>query len=86
MYISSVDWKMRNLYRRIEVAFPVYDQAIKNQIRQSIDLQLQALSVYQYVFAGNKLRFYRRVNLYQISIHTTSTTSVTEQIDQRKNS
>lgn len=44
MFLSSADWMKRNLYRRIEVAFPVYDEAIKTQIQQIIDLQLQDTS------------------------------------------
>lgn len=40
-YLSSADWMKRNLDRRIEVAFPVYDVALQQRIRSVLDLQLQ---------------------------------------------
>ncbi|GAB3221683.1 polyphosphate kinase 1 [Spirosoma arcticum] len=39
-YLGSADWMNRNLHRRIEVCFPVYDVALQTQIRQLIDFQL----------------------------------------------
>ena len=41
MYLSSADWMKRNLYRRIEVGFPIYDPAIKKELMQLINLQLK---------------------------------------------
>ncbi|MCC8409035.1 polyphosphate kinase 1 [Mucilaginibacter sp. UR6-1] len=41
IYMGSADWMNRNIYRRIEVCFPVYDAGIKAQILHLIDLQLQ---------------------------------------------
>jgi len=40
MYISSADLMTRNLSRRIEAVFPVYDDLAKQQIRQAIGYQL----------------------------------------------
>ncbi|RYY37530.1 MAG: polyphosphate kinase 1 [Sphingobacteriaceae bacterium] len=40
-YMGSSDWMNRNIYRRIEVCFPVYDEQIKKQILAIISLQLQ---------------------------------------------
>lgn len=40
MYISSADWMGRNLDRRVEVAAPIYDDAIKAEIRQTLYFQL----------------------------------------------
>lgn len=40
VYISSADWMMRNLSRRIEVAFPIYDEKIKKEVQDIINLQL----------------------------------------------
>lgn len=40
MYLASADWMGRNLSRRVEVAFPIYDEKIKKTIRQTVDLQL----------------------------------------------
>lgn len=41
MYLSSGDFMTRNLDHRVEVAFPVKDQEIKDEIRKILDLQLQ---------------------------------------------
>ncbi len=40
VYMGSADWMNRNIYRRIEVCFPVYDPAISRQIKDIILLQL----------------------------------------------
>ena len=40
MYLGSADWMKRNLYKRIEVCFPIYDQDIKNEIKDLITIQL----------------------------------------------
>jgi polyphosphate kinase len=40
MYLSSADWMERNLSFRIETTFPVYDPAIRQEIRSLIDLQM----------------------------------------------
>lgn len=39
MYLSSADWMVRNLSYRIEVAFPIYDHNIKQQIVDLLELQ-----------------------------------------------
>ncbi len=39
-FLSSADWMKRNLSRRIEVAFPVYDKEIQKQLQKMIDFQL----------------------------------------------
>ncbi|QHT68857.1 polyphosphate kinase 1 [Rhodocytophaga rosea] len=41
IYLSSADWMKRNLYKRIEVAFPVYNESIKVELRQMLALQLE---------------------------------------------
>ena len=40
LYITSADWMKRNLSRRIETAFPVYDLDIKKDIINSLMIQL----------------------------------------------
>jgi polyphosphate kinase len=40
MYISSADWMRRNLHRRIEVAFPVFDRQLKQEIKDMIGIQM----------------------------------------------
>jgi polyphosphate kinase len=38
-YLASADWMRRNLSRRIEVAFPIYDNSIKKTLRSIFELQ-----------------------------------------------
>ncbi len=40
IYLSSADWMKRNLSRRIEVAFPVYDTDLKNMIKHIVNIKL----------------------------------------------
>jgi len=40
LYLTSADWMKRNLYRRIETAFPVLDKRIKQTIISILNLQL----------------------------------------------
>lgn len=40
IFLGSADWMNRNIYRRIEVCFPLYDEALKEEIRTIIRLQL----------------------------------------------
>jgi len=40
IFIGSSDWMSRNLDRRVEVMTPVYDPAIKKELRSIIDFQL----------------------------------------------
>jgi polyphosphate kinase len=39
-YMGSADWMSRNLYSRIEVIFPVYDEKLKKEINDILQLQL----------------------------------------------
>lgn len=41
VYAGSADWMKRNLSRRIEVCFPVYDESIKNEILDILKIQLK---------------------------------------------
>jgi len=41
VYITSADWMVRNLYRRIETAFPVLDEKIKQTIIKILKIQLK---------------------------------------------
>jgi len=41
IYCSSADWMVRNLSYRIETTFPIYDEDIRQQILDYIDIQLQ---------------------------------------------
>ncbi len=41
VFMGSADWMNRNIYTRIEVCFPIYDEAIKAEMIKIIELQLQ---------------------------------------------
>lgn len=41
VYAGSADWMIRNIYRRIEVCFPIYDEKVKRQLIELIDIQLK---------------------------------------------
>ncbi len=41
VYVSSADWMSRNLNRRVEVAFPLLDEALRAEIRHLLDLERQ---------------------------------------------
>jgi polyphosphate kinase len=40
IYMGSADWMNRNIYRRIEVCFPILDTNIKHQIKEMLQIQL----------------------------------------------
>jgi len=40
IFLASADWMNRNLYRRVEVGFPVYDAQARSEIKQIIEFQL----------------------------------------------
>jgi len=35
-YLSSADWMPRNLYRRVEILFPVEDKALRERLRHEV--------------------------------------------------
>lgn len=41
LYAASADWMKRNLSRRIEVAFPIYNPDIKKELKDTLTLQLK---------------------------------------------
>jgi len=41
VFMGSSDWMNRNIYRRVEVCFPIYDKRLKEEMKQIIALQLQ---------------------------------------------
>ena len=41
VYLGSADWMKRNLYRRIECDFPVYDEDLKREVLDILEIQLK---------------------------------------------
>ena len=41
VYISSADWMPRNLNRRIEIACPIYDPEIREELKEMLNIQLK---------------------------------------------
>lgn len=41
VFLGSADWMNRNIYRRVEVCFPVYDPLLKDELIHIINLQLR---------------------------------------------
>ncbi|MFK7951682.1 MAG: phospholipase D-like domain-containing protein, partial [Ekhidna sp.] len=39
IYLGSSDWMNRNLHRRVEVCFPIYQETIKNELLSILELQ-----------------------------------------------
>jgi polyphosphate kinase len=40
VFLGSADWMNRNIYRRIEVCFPVYDEIIRKEILEILNFQI----------------------------------------------
>ncbi|MFN0257216.1 polyphosphate kinase 1 [Pedobacter ureilyticus] len=41
MFLGSADWMSRNIYRRIEVCFPIYCEKVKKELKNILTLQLK---------------------------------------------
>jgi polyphosphate kinase len=41
VFLGSADWMNRNIYKRIEVCFPVHQEHLKNEILEMINIQLK---------------------------------------------
>jgi polyphosphate kinase len=58
IYMGSADWMNRNIYGRIEVCFPIYNDDIKNVISSILNIQLnqdqEQQSIYNYLQGLNQ--------------------------------
>lgn len=58
-YLTSADFMTRNIETRVEVGFPVYDEALKKEIREIIDLQLQDNTKSREINAHNTNKYHK---------------------------
>jgi len=61
IYSGSADWMRRNLSKRIEVIFPIYDEGIKKDILKILEIQL-ADNVKSRVIDWRQINEYKRDN------------------------
>ncbi|EWM49339.1 polyphosphate kinase C-terminal domain protein [Bordetella holmesii 70147] len=52
-YLSSADWMDRNFFRRVEVAFPIYDKVLKKRV---------IAEAFTYALRDNQLSWQQRAN------------------------
>ncbi len=57
LYLASADWMRRNLNRRVEVAFPIYDPLLRRELRAILDLQLADDTKARHLDAGQDNRY-----------------------------
>lgn len=62
VYISSADWMGRNMDNRIEVGCPIYDEELKQQIIDIIDIQLKDTLKARVIDIDQKNRYVKRGN------------------------
>lgn len=62
IYLSSADWMVRNLSFRVETIFPIYDKKIKQEIKDTMELQWSD-NVKARFINGKKNNSYRRSNI-----------------------
>jgi polyphosphate kinase len=64
-YISSADWMIRNLDHRSEVAVPIYDKKLQNQLRDLFDIQF-ADNTKARIIDNDQINNYRENNLKRV--------------------
>jgi len=77
VYLTSADWMIRNLFRRIETAFPVLDKKIKQTIIKILNIQLndnvkacfvddRMQNIFKNQQSGNKKRVHAQRDIYKL--------------------
>ena len=73
-FLASADWMRRNLFRRIEVAFPIYDSNIKKMIKSIFEIQwkdnqkarcIDRLQKNEYIKAGSEEKVRSQIATYE---------------------
>ncbi len=54
MYLASADWMKRNLSGRVEVAFPIYDPRVRDELGEILDLQCRDTTKARIIDAAQK--------------------------------
>lgn len=74
LYLSSADWMTRNLDHRVEVGTPIYDEQIKQQIIDLLEIQfndttkarvIDAQQQNHYVQRGNRRKIRSQISTYE---------------------
>lgn len=73
VYLSSADWMERNLYYRIEAAYPIYNQQLKEEVIKMLEIQwrdnmkarvIDESSTNKYIQDGSDLSFRSQPETY----------------------
>ncbi|RYZ93185.1 MAG: polyphosphate kinase 1, partial [Sphingobacteriaceae bacterium] len=59
IYLTSADFMSRNIDNRVEVGFPVYDEQLKTEIRDIIDIQLADNTKAREINAANSNKYHK---------------------------
>jgi polyphosphate kinase len=77
IYITSADWMIRNLYKRIETAIPVWDKKIKQTIIKILNIQLndnvkacfvddQMQNIFKNTLSNRKKKVHAQRDIYKL--------------------
>lgn len=62
MYLTSADFMTRNIDNRVEVGFPIYDEEIKKEIREIINIQLEDNTKAREINSQNNNKYHKTNN------------------------
>jgi len=63
IYLTSADFMTRNIDTRVEVGFPVYDEQLRKEVRDIVNLQLQDNTKAREINAHNTNKYHRTADL-----------------------
>ena len=79
MHCASADWMDRNVFRRVEICFPIDDDKIKKRVIADLHLQLQDnLDTWELLADGTWIRIKRNESAPAISAQSVSLTRLTD--------